>query len=398
MDSAKVRCMTSETTDSATLLQTVLQARQTILPKRLLAPGPNAQQLQQIFLGAASAPDHGRLRPWRLIEIPASARAALGQCFAKALFDRDPNALPEQLEQARDKAQRAPSLYLVVVDEECGDPDIDLSERIVSAGCAVQNMLLMATALGFGSALTSGKALKSQSLRTFFQLKAAEHALCFLSMGSVQGRKPPVPRPLPSDFVTALRHDAAKPVTSSVLGFRTPAAGFDLPFEMLGACHERVGRMLQLLQRLQAHLESHGMDAQARDAARDVMRYFDQAAPLHHQDEELHVFPALRASGDASLQQTAQTLHDQHRVMEQMWQELRQSLKRVADGHGTEARQSQAIALDSGTVERFCAIYVQHIALEEETAYPAAQYQLTPEQVVQAGREMAARRGVTLQT
>ena len=40
--------------------------------------------------------------------------------------------------------------------------------------------------------------------------------------------------------------------------FDPPGAGFDAPFEMLGACHERVRRMLRLLARLQAHCRTPG--------------------------------------------------------------------------------------------------------------------------------------------
>ena len=93
---------------------------------------------------------------------------------------------------------------LVVVDGERGDPDVDLAERMASTGCALQNMLLMATALGFGSALTSGKALKSAGLRALFSLGAAEHALCFVSVGTVQSRKNTRLRPAPADFVSTL--------------------------------------------------------------------------------------------------------------------------------------------------------------------------------------------------
>ena len=72
-----------------------------------------------------------------------------------------------------------------MVDAERGDPEIDLHERLISAGAAVQNILLVATAQGFGAALTSGKALKSGVLRGFFDLRASEHAVCFISVGSV---------------------------------------------------------------------------------------------------------------------------------------------------------------------------------------------------------------------
>jgi nitroreductase len=91
-----------------------------------------------------------------------------------------------------------------VVDDACGDPEIDLHERILSAGCAIQNMLLMATTQGFGSALTSGKALKFAGLRQLFALQASDHALCFVSIGSVQSRKPQRARPGPADYVACL--------------------------------------------------------------------------------------------------------------------------------------------------------------------------------------------------
>ena len=185
-------------------LASLLQSRQTILPKRLMAPGPEADQLSLILEAARHAPDHGQLLPWRFVVIPNAARAALGKAFADALRERDAAALPEQLQQAHDKALRAPLLLMLVVEDKRGDVEIGLLERVVSAGCAVQNMLLMATALGFGSALTSGKALTSSSLRNLFELNAHEHAICFLSVGTVLRGKAARVRPTSAQYVTYL--------------------------------------------------------------------------------------------------------------------------------------------------------------------------------------------------
>ena len=191
--------------DLAAALGALMHARRTVLPKRLVAPGPDAAQAQQILAAAASAPDHGQLRPWRFVIVPAVARAALARAFGVALQERDPQATPEQVAQAQEKAHRAPFLMLVVVDAQCGDPGIDLQERTISTGCAVQNMLLVATALGYGSALTSGKALKSGVLRTLFGLAPAEHALCFISMGTEQSRKQSSRRrPVLTDYTSTL--------------------------------------------------------------------------------------------------------------------------------------------------------------------------------------------------
>lgn len=193
--------------DPALLAAALMQSRQTILPKRLVAPGPDARQLDAILAAAATAPDHGQILPWRFVLVPQAARERLADVFAAALLARDAQAAAVQVAQAREKAHRSPLLMLVVVDEKRGDADIDLAERIVSTGCAVQNMLLMATALGYGSALTSGKALKSVELRALFGLGAAEHALCFVSIGTAQSRKPARLRPAPRDFVTSLSPD-----------------------------------------------------------------------------------------------------------------------------------------------------------------------------------------------
>jgi nitroreductase len=186
------------------LIDTLMQSRKTTLPKRLVAPGPDALQLQRILGAAAHAPDHGQLMPWRFVIISEAARPALGEAFAEALLERDASALPEQVQQAREKALRAPLLMLLLVKDKSGDVSIDFAERVLSAGCAVQNMLLMATALGFCSALTSGKALKSTQLRSLFSLGTNEHALCFVSVGSAGRNKQARVRPVAEQYVSTL--------------------------------------------------------------------------------------------------------------------------------------------------------------------------------------------------
>ena len=154
---------------------------------------------------ARTTPPRAVLAGWGAGVVPELlARAALAEVFAQALCERDSAATPEQQEQAREKAFRAPLLLLLAVDELGGDPDIVPAERLVSAGCAVQNLLLMATALGFGSALTSGKALQSQGLRALFALGTGERALCFVSVGTVLARKPARVRPVPAQYVSTL--------------------------------------------------------------------------------------------------------------------------------------------------------------------------------------------------
>jgi hemerythrin-like domain-containing protein len=159
-----------------------------------------------------------------------------------------------------------------------------------------------------------------------------------------------------------------------------PAVGFDQPFDMLSACHERVQRSLALLGRLAEHLANAGADAAARDAAGDVLRYFDIAAPHHHEDEERHVLPRLRALG---LAEVAERLAADHLAMHDAWMALRPGLLALRDG---------ACVPDTANWRAFAAMYEAHITLEEHHAYPVARANLDAREQAAMGAEMAGRR------
>lgn len=206
----------------AEFANTLIHSRHNVLPRRLDAPGPSAQQLQEILGAAAAAPDHRRLLPWRFVIVPTAARARLAEVFGQALMDRDPAATPVQVENAREKAHRAPFLMLAIArlaDPAVPDADapglgaqhpdsadgaVSDAERLVSLGCAIQNMLLSAHAAGFGTGLTSGQAMHSPRLRALFGLSVNEHAVCCINIGTVSKHKAPQPRPSVSDYVTEL--------------------------------------------------------------------------------------------------------------------------------------------------------------------------------------------------
>jgi hemerythrin-like domain-containing protein len=181
-------------------------------------------------------------------------------------------------------------------------------------------------------------------------------------------------------------------MSRSFPGFATPAAGFEAPFELLQACHERVERMLGLLQRLADYLTDHPRDAQARQAAHDVMRYFDVAAPLHHQDEELHVFPVLARQGDPSLRAILEQLQRDHLAMEAAWQALRHVLEAVISSPLTKRQALNAEELQC--LHSFLALYQGHMATENSVVFPCVQRQLTEKALRQMSQDMMRRRGV----
>jgi hemerythrin-like domain-containing protein len=175
-------------------------------------------------------------------------------------------------------------------------------------------------------------------------------------------------------------------MTSTISLHDSPAAGFDAPFEMLEACHQRVERMLTLIERMAVHLDAHGADEQARQAARDVMRYFDTAAPHHHEDEERHVLPRLRAHGHAAL---ADRLQGDHHTMTAAWSAVRAVLLAIAEGQWPRGGTPSTMAQWRDFVE----MYRLHIELEEQEAYRAALPHFDTAALSAMGTEMSRRRG-----
>ena len=176
-------------------------------------------------------------------------------------------------------------------------------------------------------------------------------------------------------------------------GHSAPGVGFEAPFEMLDACHERVERMLRLLGKIREHVQTHGADAQARDAARDVMRYFDQAGPHHHEDEERHVFPPLLAQRDPAVLAVVIRLKQDHREMAVMWARVRAALLGLVDaGEGWAGFSAE----DAQRFDAYDALYRRHLVEENGVVYPAARSLIRGEALQAMSADMMARRGVVV--
>lgn len=178
-------------------------------------------------------------------------------------------------------------------------------------------------------------------------------------------------------------------------GDGAPAGGFEVPLEMLSACHQRAQQQQQqqcaTLRRLVAHLDANGNSADARVAAAAVLRHFDAAAKDHRADEETDLFPALvesMAGSDAvCIRDLIEVLTLDHRALEAHWQWLRLTLLAIASG--------ASVPLAAADVEPFIALYERHIAREYSELLPMAQRLLADEALERIGQAMHERRGIT---
>lgn len=160
------------------------------------------------------------------------------------------------------------------------------------------------------------------------------------------------------------------------------APSIDDPIELLQACHDKVRRFAGLTLRLRAHLAERGPDDQAQEAARSILRYFDMAAPLHHDDEDLDLFPALKSLMQPSLSACIDEVASEHDTLGHMWQALRPWLLATAAGQRYAAPEE---------IDDFARSYPAHAQREEDHIYPAAT-QLSAEQLQTISAAMVARR------
>lgn len=163
------------------------------------------------------------------------------------------------------------------------------------------------------------------------------------------------------------------------------APEIDDPLALLTACHEKVRRFSTLTERLVEHVGRRGADAEAQEAATSVLRYFDLAAPLHHEDEDIDLFPALLALGQSEVAMHITRLQAEHEELGALWQATRPWLLAVQAG---EAMADVAVP---EAVQALVERYPAHADAEEAFVYPAAAG-LTPEQCRTLSAAMVARR------
>ena len=160
----------------------------------LSEPAPDDKQLRLILKTALSAPDHGRLHPYRFISIRGEARHKLSEIFGRATLMRDPDVEPSYLKKQKNKPLRSP-LIVVVVAKLTKSPKIPEIEQMLSAGAAAHNVLLASKALGFGSIWLTGDNAYDPYVCDELGLQDNERIIGFIYIGTPSIEIPP--RPIP---------------------------------------------------------------------------------------------------------------------------------------------------------------------------------------------------------
>jgi nitroreductase len=132
-----------------------LLTRHSLGPRWMVEPGPTPDELRLALCAALRAPDHGSLRPWRVVLVAPEQRGMLAERFAA--FAQDVGKDEAEIAAERERACNGPALvaWIARIDESVAE--VPPHEQWICVGGALTLFLTALHAQGYGAKTLSGR-------------------------------------------------------------------------------------------------------------------------------------------------------------------------------------------------------------------------------------------------
>ena len=178
---------------------TVLNERRSTPVLALQTQAPDPEALAQIIAAATRVPDHGRLTPWRILEIPSERRESFAAAVQNCHRASDPDVTDAALEKDVQRFGNSPML-LVVISCIHKNHKVPEFEQTLSGACVCFALLQAAQALGFAGQWLTGWAAYDAGIARLLGLAENECVLGFMHFGTASQAVPERARPALSDI------------------------------------------------------------------------------------------------------------------------------------------------------------------------------------------------------
>lgn len=156
-------------------------------------PAPTHAQIETAIECAATAPDHKKLRPWRFIVTQGDARHELGNALvaaAKAKAVQEGETLSEKdIAKTQAMPLRAPVIITVVTKIQA-HKKVPPFEQMLSAGAAIQNLILALKAQGFSTVWRTGLLCNEPAVKSYFDVGPDDYVTAFVYTGTSPKNEP----------------------------------------------------------------------------------------------------------------------------------------------------------------------------------------------------------------
>lgn len=141
------------------------------------------------------APTHGKTEPWRFVVFESlAARRALGEKDAEIYKAITPLESFVQKKYQKKIDSKVNASYVIAIGMKRQESQkLPLVEEQIAVGCAVQNMHILASALGLGCCWLSGPTVRTDAMKEYLQFNDSVHDEClgFLCVGVPDPNNPP---------------------------------------------------------------------------------------------------------------------------------------------------------------------------------------------------------------
>lgn len=170
--------------NSFSALQEIIRNRRTVKPQQMNGQQVPDEQVMQLLALADWAPTHGHTEPWRFRVYPQEQVKKF--CRSHAELYKARTAPDKYMQEKYEKLLHMgyQASHLVVAIMQRGNlPKIPALEEIAATSCAIQNLLLGATALGIASYWGSGGMAYHPAMKEMLQLREEDLMLGILYLG-----------------------------------------------------------------------------------------------------------------------------------------------------------------------------------------------------------------------
>lgn len=185
--------MSQDALPSLSQITALIRARRSVKPPDYEGGRPVAAELwSELLENATWAPTHGLTEPWRFHVFEGGARERLADALQQAYRETTPEAefRGDKFDKLAANPRLAP-LVVAIVLERSGGAKVPEIEEVEAVACAVQNLLLSATAAGLASFWSSPPVLDAAPFKTWLGLAGEDRCVGLIYLGWPRVGSPP---------------------------------------------------------------------------------------------------------------------------------------------------------------------------------------------------------------
>ncbi|HEX3386289.1 MAG TPA: nitroreductase [Mucilaginibacter sp.] len=163
-------------------LSTIIKNRRSIKPALMNGQKVPDYQVQSLLELADWAPTHGLTEPWRFVVYANATDFCHEHARMYKEFTPAENFIEASYNNFHTQGDKA-SHVLVAIMKRGDLPKIPVKEEVEATACAIQNILLGATALGIASFWSTGGMITKQPMKDFLSLAEDDEVAGVIYLG-----------------------------------------------------------------------------------------------------------------------------------------------------------------------------------------------------------------------